>query len=168
MLVFCLHSSDVNCQSYSSIDEITKAYYTAVSMGDTESRNNAYTEIFTASGTITSVKTASTKPSTVKTLNWSDLIRETAPFYKDYEINLVEEDREVDFYLDVAAVHVIVNQRSKQKNTGKTFSQFLWIDIDLVYFNNRWYISAVNWIDQSPSQSINNAMLTDTLWHQAD
>ncbi|MCO4805069.1 MAG: hypothetical protein KC456_00620 [Flavobacteriales bacterium] len=168
VMVLCCRVGDGFGQTYSSIDDIVQAYYKAVSIGEKESRMAAYEDIFIPSGTITSVKTSATKPSSVKTLSWGDLIRETAPFYSDFEINLIENEREVDYYLDIATAHTLVNQRSLQKSTGKTYSQFLWIDFDLVYFDDRWYISAINWIDQSSRQPIQNALLTDTLWHQSE
>ncbi|GAB4383126.1 MAG: hypothetical protein Kow0075_15170 [Salibacteraceae bacterium] len=92
--------------------------------------------------------------------------KNTKPYFVKYIITFEETYRTVSYYADMATVHSIVEQHITDPTTGKSSVEKYWLQTDMVYVNNRWFITSVVWTNQLSTQPIQEAVVTDTLWHR--
>jgi hypothetical protein len=169
ILLFCclgrLHAQDTALQS---IGGLLDSYFLAAETMDSTMRFEAFQLLFTESGTINSVVMNSDGSNRVKQGNWKSYIEKSGSYYNRFTPHFVEDSREMEFYLEIASVHCIVSQYSAQKTSGKKFKERYWMQFDLVYLANRWYIDNVLWVNEIQGIPIENALLTDTLLYSPD
>ena len=149
---------------FSNLGEITDAFYSALSESDSAKRSDQFSKLFTKNAQITAVVDRGGLSKT-KNGTWQEFLQKSNSFYQSYAPTYLELEREVEYYLDLATVHSIAQQTATDKSTGKIHQQEMWIQLDLVFQSNRWFIANAIWTHQIGSIQINKALLQDTLWH---
>jgi hypothetical protein len=161
--IILVASFTINAQlDMSVLGNVIEAYFKTVSSDNLASRNQGLDTLMVEGAQMTSVLLQSNGNSNITTGSWKEYLENSAGFYNDFELKFSEMDREVDFYLDLASAHVLVEQRATKKATKRLFTQNLWLQLELIFVNNRWYITDALWVNES-SQPIDNALLQDTL-----
>lgn len=153
-------AQDTNLQS---IGGLLDAYFLAAETTDSVARVSGFQNLFTQNGSVTSIVMNIDGSNRVKQGTWLDYLKNTGRFYRRFTPNFVEISREMEYYLEIASVHCIVDQYSTQNVTGKKYKEEYWMQFDLVYLNERWYIDNLLWINEMPGVQIQNSLITDTL-----
>tara|TARA_B100000902_G_C26947651_1_gene734190 strand:- start:162 stop:686 length:525 start_codon:yes stop_codon:yes gene_type:complete len=161
--IIVVASFTINAQSDMSVlGNVIEAYFKTVSSDNLASRSQGLDTLMVDDAQMTSVLLQSNGNSSITTGSWKEYLENSAGFYNDFELKFSEMEREVDFYLDLASVHVLVEQRAIKKATKRLFTQNLWLQLELIFVNNRWHITDALWVNES-NQLINNVLLQDTL-----
>ena len=167
-LLICLVSAKAQDSTMQTIGGILDNYFLAAETTDSTKRHVAFQALFTENGRVNSIVMNNDGSNRVKQGSWKTYVEKSMSYYNRFTPTFDEESREMDFYLELATVHCIVNQISKQKSTGKSFQESYWMQFDLVFLNNRWYIDNILWVNEIPSLSIEKALVTDTLLYRPD
>jgi hypothetical protein len=167
-LVFGLMVFFVSAQEpdFSSIDVVMKSFYDALSTDNPESRSKKLAKLFTIDGQITSVNHVAHKPASIKNGSWKSFFSGSTSLYTSFKVSNDEVERSADYYGEIASVQGLVYQTLTSKSNGKTYAQLYWMQIDLVFYNNRWYIDYASWTNQYQNTNVEEAILSDTIWHQ--
>ncbi len=165
LILFLLSTCQLVAQDTNlrSIGGILDAYFTAAETTDSLARATGFQNLFTENGSITSVVMNYDGTNRVREGSWQTYLEKTGQYYRRFTPDFVEISREMEYYLEIASVHCIVAQYSKQNMTSKQYKEEHWMQFDLVYLNERWYIDNLLWINEMPGVQIQNALITDTL-----
>lgn len=151
---------------FNSIDNTLKQFYSMLSENNHEKRTTLMEQIFTKTGQISSVNHQPNKPASIISSHWSQFASGSKSLYERYFVTNNEVERVVDFYQDLASVNGIVQQVLTDKISNKKYLESYWMQIEMVYINNRWYIDYTSWTNQLKNSTIENAILSDTLLHR--
>lgn len=151
---------------FASIDVVMKSFYEALSIDNPELRSQKLAQLFTPEGQITSVNHPENKPAVIKNGSWKSFYSGSTSLYASFKVSNDEVERSVDYYGEIAAVQSLVYQTLTSKSSGKAYAQMYWIQMDLVFYNNRWYIDYASWTNQYQNANVEDAILSDTIWHQ--
>lgn len=163
LLVFTTSAQEPD---FASIDIVMKSFYEALSTDNAESRSKKLAQLFTAEGQITSVNHVANKPASIKNGNWKTFFSGSTSLYASFKVSNDEVERSVDYYGEIASIQSLVYQTLTSKSNGKAYAQLYWMQIDLVFVNNRWFIDYASWTNQYQNINVEEAILTDTIWHQ--
>lgn len=152
--------------TYSELGNTVNTLYSALSDSNDTRRAQVFEQLFTKEGQVNAVIQKSASASSHALGSWKQFLDNSTPFYAAYKVDYDETEREIDYYVDLASVHSLVYQSATDRKTGNVYRQMLWIQIDLVYAGNRWYIDHVTWINEVPEIPVRDALLQDTLWHK--
>lgn len=100
--------------------------------------------------------------------SWRDFVAKSQSFLNQYDLGFEEYERELDFYADLAAAHLLLKQVVRDKKTGKRYEQMMWMQMELAYTNERWHITSVLWSSGGENLDIFDALKQDTLWNRID
>lgn len=153
---------------FSILGNVVSAYFAAANQSDLDTRKEALSKLFNINGTMDAVILRQGQDPTFTEGSWEDFVEKSQGFYSKYEVEFDEIEREVEFYLDMASVHCLVFQNSKELSSGTIYYQKLWFQFDLVFYSDRWFIDHIIWINETEPNPINNALMQDTIWHQTD
>jgi len=166
VLLFTTISLSAQEKDFSSIDIVVQSFYEALAQDNNEMRSQQLAALFTKDGQISSVNHANNKPASIKTGSWKTFYSGSTSLYASYFLSNDEVERTVDFYGEIASVHSLVYQTLIQKTSKKEYAQLYWMQLDLVYLNNRWYLDYTSWTNQYQNVAVEEAILSDTIWHQ--
>ena len=150
----------------SILGNLVSEYFKAASVSDLNLRESALSNLFDKQGTMDAVILRQGQSSTLTEGTWGEFVEKSQGFYNSYQVEFEESEREVEYYLDMANVHCLVFQNSKEKASGSIYYQKLWMQFDVIFKSERWFIDHVIWINESDPYPIQNALLQDTIWHQ--
>lgn len=151
--------------TFTTLGGITDAFYKALSEPDSAKRAANFSALFAPTAQITAVVGRAGESKT-QNGSWKEFLKKTTQFYKHYSPQYAEQEREVEYYLDLATMHGIVMQTATDKSSGKTYQQRLWMQLDVVFQHKRWFIANAIWVNEIDGTDINDALLQDTLWHK--
>lgn len=160
-------SANAQDSSLATIGGILDAYFEAAEEADSNQRYAAFSKLFTDNGQITAIIQSGQK-SKVLEGSWRSYLSESDEYYRGFEAKFLEQEREMEYYLELASVHCTVTHLSRAKDGSKTFQQELWMQFNLVFIQNRWFIDNVLWINALPQTPIDRALQTDTLIYAPD
>jgi hypothetical protein len=168
LLVMLFSAAAVSAQEkdFSSIDIVVKSFYEALAQDNGDARTQQLAALFTKDGQISSVNHANNNAASIKNGSWKTFYAGSTSLYTSYSLSNDEVERTVDFYGEIASVHSLVYQTLTQKTSKKEFAQLYWMQLDLVYLNNRWHIDYASWTNQYQNVAVEEAILSDTIWHQ--
>ncbi|GAB5538869.1 MAG: hypothetical protein Salg2KO_09720 [Salibacteraceae bacterium] len=146
----------------SIIGNVVEAYFETMGQSDLELRKKGLDSLLTSQANITAVLLGDNGKSSITSGTANQFLDDSEAFYADFSIKFDEQAREVDYYLELASVHVLVDQLSTKKSNRRIYEQHLWLQMDLVFYNERWHISNILWINES-SRDIRGALVQDTL-----
>ena len=151
--------------TFSSLDSTVASFYKALEVGDDDERLTNVGVLFKPKAQINAITTSELAPPTYATGDVEAFYNNTKSFYSEYQFAYDEVDRDLNYYSNLASINSYVFQRLKKRDEAKSYEQFLWFSIDLVYEYNRWWIVSASWINETERSSIRNVMQEDTLWH---
>ena len=166
VLLFTTISLSAQEKDFSSIDIVVKSFYEALAQDNSDTRAQQLATLFTKDGQISSVNHANNNTASIKNGSWKTFYTGSTSLYTSYLLSNDEVERTVDFYGEIASVHSLVYQTLTQKTSKREFAQLYWMQLDLVYLNNRWYIDYASWTNQYQNVAVEEAILSDTIWHQ--
>ena len=157
---------DAQEKDLSSIDKLMSTFYQALEEENAQKRQATLTLLFTRNGQISSVNHYTGKPSKVKSGTWQSFFEGSTPLYASFSVANDEVERNVDYYGDIASVNSLFYQTLTNKSNSKKYAQLYWIQIELVFVQNRWHIDYASWSNQYDNIAVEEAILSDTVWHK--
>jgi hypothetical protein len=153
---------------YAQPSQVIAAYLGMISEGNDSIQRARMSELFATDGQMNA--TLQFSASNVKQAIGSgeDFLTNARDFYTENNIYYQEVERTIDYYQDLASINSLVLQRIEDKLRKEAYEQWLWMTFDLAYMNDRWYLTAVSWVNAYEGESIQDALLQDTLWHQPE
>ncbi|MEQ9187648.1 MAG: hypothetical protein RLP15_07920 [Cryomorphaceae bacterium] len=147
--------------------EVIASFYRALELPTLEERSQALNALFMEDGTIQSIVQRSSMVSSSRGGTVKDFLNGSNDFYLNNTMSYDEIERSIDYYVDVAMIHSLVFQSIvERKNPSVAFEQMLWFSFSMAYQDDRWYLTAVSWVNAFEDEDIDDAMRLDTLWHQ--
>lgn len=164
MLVLLFSGGSIYAQTYGNVAEIIDAYLGAATLQNYSERSEQFRELFLPEGVVGSHSGQASAAPIMG--SWSDFVTNSQPFLERFQLGFDEYERELDFYADMASAHLLLEQVVVDRTTGKTYAQMMWMQMELVYQDDRWYISSLFWNTSLQSQDIFEALKQDTLWNR--
>ncbi len=153
---------------YIQPSQVIAAYLGMLSEENDSIREVRMAELFADEGRMNATLQFNAKQAQQKVGSGQDFLMNAKDFYTEHIIQYQEIERSIDYYQDLATVHSTVLQRIEDKLRKEAYEQWLWMVFDLAFMNDRWYLTAVSWVNAYDGESIQDAMLQDTLWHQPE
>lgn len=150
---------------YTQVGEVVHAFYSALSEPNDSARAARFEQLFTPEAQVNAIiqKTQSTASPALG--SWKKFLENSQPFYTRFKVDYDEVERELEYYVDLASIHSLAYQVSTEKASGTDYRQMIWVQMDLVFAKDRWYIAYVSWVNEVTGMPIEDALLQDTLWH---
>ena len=162
----CLNQGHAQDTTLQSIGGILDSYFIAASIEDSASRYAAYQGLFTESASISAVVMNRDAMNKISHGSWKDYLQNSMSYYNQFTPSFTEESRETEYYLELATVHCTVNQTSRKRSSEKLYEERYWMQFDLIYLNERWYIDNLLWVNEVSGLLIEEALVTDTLLYR--
>lgn len=153
---------------YSQPSAVIAAYLSALATEGDSARAARLSSLFAPGGQINATLQLDVNRARQQIGTVEEFITNSKSFYNDHTINYQELERSIDYYQDLAAVNSLVGQRIVEKSSGVMYDQLIWMNFDMIFTKNRWYLTTVSWINAIEGQAIEDAMLQDTLWHKPE
>lgn len=146
-------------------DAVMQTLYQTLQLENDSARYATLQALFLESGQVNASLQLSGSQSNQKLGHWKTFTTQSAQFYAEHLVRYDEIERHIDYYQDLASINSLVFQTIVNKsNQTEQFEQMMWFSVQMVYTNNRWFISSASWVN-GIDYEIEDALTPDTIWH---